>query len=148
MEQENICLLEYFDKFKEYKNFSKLREKLASVSEIRYLKDIQIGELTMPQIGPSPEISKFHKLIEKEWGEKEAIEIKYMLKFYDGKEIENIEEAIIILDIKHLESNNENYLIIKNKLLNKETLQDSDLDFLMEKKDIISVNLTFFLLNI
>ena len=143
MEQENQKLLEYFDKFKDYNNFTKLKKKLADVSEIRYLHDIQIGEITMPHVGPSSEITKFYKIIEKEWGERESQEIKYLLKYYDGSDIENIEEAIIILDIKYHEKDDENYLKIKNKLLDKENIEDNDLEFLINERDIMSTSLLF-----
>ena len=146
MEQENLKLLEYFDKFKDYHNFTKLKQKLADVSEIRYIQDIQIGDVVMPQIGPSAEINKFHKIIEKEWGEKESQEIKYLLKYYDGGDIENIEEASIILDIKYHETEDENYLKLKHKLLDNKTIKDDDLEFLINEKDIISTSLIFFLL--
>lgn len=146
MEQENLKLLEYFDKFKNYNNFTKLKKKLADVSEIRYLQDIQVGEITIPQIGPSSEITKFHKIIEKEWGERESQEIKYLLKYYDGGDIENIEEATIILDIKYHETGDENYLKLKNKLLDEKTIQDNDLEFLINERDIISTSLIFFLI--
>ena len=59
MERENLNLLEYFDKFKGYANFDKIKKKLADISEIRYLEDIQLGDLSMPIIGPSKEITKF-----------------------------------------------------------------------------------------
>lgn len=146
MERENLNLLEYFDKFKGYANFDKIKKKLADISEIRYLEDIQLGDLSMPIIGPSKEITKFYKIIEKEWGEKEGQEMKYLLKYYDGGDIENTDEALIILDIKYHETNDENYLILKNKLINNQNIENKDLEFLINERDIISTSLVFFLI--
>jgi len=146
MERENLNLLEYFDKFKGYANFDKIKKKLADISEIRYLEDIQLGDLSMPIIGPSKEITKFYKIIEKEWGEKEGQEMKYLLKYYDGGDIENTDEALIILDIKYHETNDENYLILKNKLINNQNIENTDLEFLINERDIISTSLVFFLI--
>ena len=146
MEQENLKLLEYFDKFKEYNNFDNLKKKLDKDSKIRHICDINLGDVTIPYIGPSENLKKFPKIIAKEWGEKESQEIRYILKYYDGGDIENISEAIIILEIKHQETGNENYLKLKNKLIKNEKIEDNDLEFLINERDIMSTSLVFFLI--
>ena len=72
--------------------------------------------------------------------------IEYILKYYDGGDIENISEAIIILEIKHQETGNENYLKLKNKLIKNEKIEDNDLEFLINERDIMSTSLVFFLI--
>jgi len=146
MEQENKNLLAYFNKFKEYSNFDKLKEKLDKDSEIKYLYDIDVGELSIPYVGPSDELKKFPKIIEKEWGKEESRELKYILKYYDGGDIESIEEAIILLDIKYNESNDENYLKVKDKLIAGDKILESDLEFLVNQTDIMTSSLVFYLL--
>ena len=105
MEEENKNLLVYFDKFKEYSNFDKLKEKLDKDSEM-----------------------------------------KYILKYYDGGDIENIEEAIILLDIKYQETNDENYLKVKDKLIAGANILENDLEFLIKQTDIMTSSLVFYLL--
>lgn len=146
MEQENKNLLAYFDKFKGYSNFDKLKQKLDKDSEIKYLHDIEIGELSVPYIGPSDELKKFPKIVEKEWGKKESQELKYILKYYDGGDIESLEEAIILLDIKYRETNDENYLKVKDKLIAGADIVENDLEFLVNQTDIMTSSLVFYLL--
>ena len=147
MEDQNLNLLNYFDKFKEQPNFDKIKSKLDKESKFRYLGDINVGDVIIPFIGPGKNILKFHKIIEKEWGREIAQEIKFLLKYYDGGEIECIEEAIIILEIKYYETKNDNYLFIKDKLIKGENIEEINYQFLLDG-DIMDNSILFYILGL
>lgn len=148
MEKENISLLNYFDKFKNYPDFDKMKEKLADQSYFRYHHDIKLGEVSIPFVGPDKNLSKFSKEISNKWGTEAGKEIAYVLKYFEGGEIENLDEALIIIEIKYRESLNENFLAIKQCLIKGEKPEDHLLQPLLLETDGLSSSLLFYLLKL
>lgn len=146
MEKENISLLNYFEKFKEYPEYDKLKQKLDKESKIEYHGDFKIGDVEIPLIGPSKNLEKFSKTIENKWGKEEADEMKYLIKYYDGGEIENDQEALIIVNIKYLETKDELYKKIEEKLISGKEQDHDILTTLAHHTDIMSSSLLFFFL--
>jgi len=148
MEKENLSLLNYFDKFKAYPEFNIMKDKLTKQSYFRYHYDINIGGVTIPYVGPDEKLSKFSKEISKKWGEEIGKEMEYVLKYFEGGEIENLEEALIVIEIKYRESLNENFLTIKDTIIKGEKPEDSLLQSLIFETDSLSASLLFYLLKL
>lgn len=150
MEKENLALLKYFDRYKEKPNFEKWKTKLAKESEIKYKgTDIDLGNnIIMPLIGPDDNLKHFHKKIKKEWGEEISTDLKYAIKYYEGDEVENIEEAVIILCIKYNETKDEKFETLRKKIVNDEEFGSDEYNFLFDdyKEDILCNNLGFYII--
>ena len=52
----------------------------------------------MPNVGPDEKIKIFTKNL-KDWSKEDVIEVKYLIKLYSGEDIENIQEAVTIMDV-------------------------------------------------
>jgi hypothetical protein len=148
MDKENIELLNYFNKFKDNVNYDELRKKLDVLSTFRYHYDIKIGEHKIPYVGPDENLNHFSNIITKCWGKNAGKEVAHLLKYYEGGVIENIEEALIILEIKNNQQPSELYSYIKNTLLTNNEFSEEKLKFLLDNNDILSTNLYFYLISL
>ena len=72
--------------------------------------------------------------------------MKYLIKYYDGGEIENSQEALIIVNIKYLETKDELYKKIEEKLTSGQIPDHDILTTLAHHTDIMSSSLLFFFL--
>ena len=117
-------LLQQFTKFSGNKNYGELYKKLEKITICKPNgTTIIMGGFSIPDIGPSGDLYIFSDLLkENGWPEEDVMETKYMIKFFDGGDIENEMEALFVIEI----------LILKNQEM-KETL-------LKLKNDIITQN--------
>ena len=100
----NKEILGYFSKFCKNKNYENHYKNLDLLSIYRIKEDIEVGNLKMPNIGPSNDLINFPDTLEN-WNDKEIFEIKNVIKLYDSGEIESLEEAIILIEIIKIKEN-------------------------------------------
>ena len=114
----NSEILNFFEKFKDQHDYENHYKNLEKESEFTYKGEIKIKNISIPDIGPSEKLSQFHKTL-KNWDDKIKTEVKYAIKYYEGGNIESLEEAMLLLDILILkDKNNGNILLnIKEKIL-------------------------------
>ena len=112
MENINNYLIESFQVIKKNKDFEKHQNKLIKLSEYKLLNTIDMGALKFySKFGPDEKIKDFYKDLGG-WSAEDVMEVKYLIKLYSGEDIENIQEAIIIIDV--LINSDEEYKQITN----------------------------------
>ena len=94
----NQEILDYFSKFSDRENYLIYYQNLDELSKIRVKGELEVGDLKMPYIGPSDDLSTFPETI-KNWEKEDIFELKNVIKLYDSGEIESIEEAVILIEI-------------------------------------------------
>ena len=93
--EEIIC---YFQKFSDNLNFEKHLDQLKDLSQFRLKGDIVLGELKIPNIGPSENLLDFPNYLQG-WTQKDVMEVRNIIKVFDSGEIESIEEAVLLIEI-------------------------------------------------
>lgn len=146
MENINSFLIESFKVYKNNKDYEKHKIRLEELSKYRLNNTINMGSMLLPNIGPDEKIKDFYKEL-KDWSINDVIEVKYMIKLYSGENIENIQEAITIMDV--LMHGNENYKSILNPikkcLIENKEINYDDLVALLNHENLLLSNLfTFF----
>ena len=146
MENINLYLIESFQVYEKNKDFLTHRRKLIELSKYKIHDTIHMGEISIPNVGPDEKIKDFYKDLEG-WSEEDIMEVKYLIKLYSGEDIENIQEAVIIMDVlinsdpKYKEVLNP----IKRSLIENKEIGDDVLVNLLKHKNMLLNNLfTFF----
>jgi hypothetical protein len=106
MEGANSDIINYFSKFEKNVNYDKYLRDLTELSAFRLRGQIPLGNLMVPDVGPSLELISFPDKI-RDWEEMDIFELKNIIKLYDSGEIESIEEAVLLIAI--LKRSSENY---------------------------------------
>lgn len=145
---ENILLLNYFDKFNKYPQFKEIKSELDEKSKFRYFYDINIGDITVPYVGPDETLGQVIDKIAELWNPEIAEEMKYLLKYYEGGQIESLQELIIVLQIKYHENKDERYNNLIKAVLENRNIEESEYKFLMYETDLMSSSLLFHFLNL
>jgi len=146
MENINSYLIESFKVYKNNKDYEKHKSKLNELSKYRLNSTINMGSVLLPNIGPDEKIKDFYKELEG-WSIEDITQVKYMIKLYSGENIENIQEAITIIDV--LMYDNEEYKNmlnpIKKSLMENKEISYDDLVILLNHENLLLSNLfTFF----
>lgn len=146
MENINLYLIESFQVYEKNKDFLTHRKKLVELSKYKIHNMIHMGGISIPNVGPDEKIKDFYKELEG-WSEEDIMEVKYLIKLYSGEDIENIQEAVIIMDVlinsdpKYKEVLNP----IKRCLIENNEISDDVLVNLLKHKNMLLNNLfTFF----
>ena len=146
MENINLYLIESFQVYEKNKDFLTHRRKLIELSKYKIHDTIHMGGISIPNVGPDEKIKDFYKDLEG-WSEEDILEVKYLIKLYSGEDIENIQEAVIIMDVlinsdpKYKEVLNP----IKRSLIENKEIGDDVLVNLLKHKNMLLNNLfTFF----
>lgn len=106
MEGANSDIISYFSKFQNNSNYESYLTDLKELSAFRLRGQIPLGNLMVPDVGPSFDLISFPDRI-KDWEEMDIFELKNIIKLYDSGEIETVEEAILLIEI--LKRSTENY---------------------------------------
>lgn len=148
LKDSNKDILQYFSKFKDNDNYEEHFKKLDQLSIFRLKGEIELGDIKMPYIGTSDDLSQFPEDL-KNWEEKDVFEVKNIIKLHDCGEIENIEEAIIFIQILRSEDNHHPILDKIYGDLERQSLDNLDnYQELLEIDNIICSNLWKFLMTI
>jgi len=110
----NEEIVNYFEKFKDNKNYQNLLEKFKELTKIKVKGMIQLQEHNFPELGPSDELENFPDLLE-DWDQTDVFEVKNIIKLYDTGCIESVEEAIILIEI--LKRKSKKYPAILDRIL-------------------------------
>lgn len=148
MEKENIFLLEFFEKFKGLDNYDELYKEIGDLSSYRYMGDITIGEFIFPNVGPDPDLDNFYKKIEEKWGTQAGLETKYAIKFFNGDQVTEDTEALLIMEL--ILKNNKYmdlYEQLKKCLFEGEKLPFEKFENNIKDNNIILNSLLFYFLN-
>ena len=146
MENINLYLIESFQVYEKNKDFLTHRKKLIELSKYKIHNTINMGGISIPNVGPDEKIKDFYKDLEG-WSEEDIMEVKYLIKLYSGEDIENIQEAVIIMDV--LINSDPKYKEvldpIKRCLIENNEISDDVLVNLLKHKNMLLNNLfTFF----
>ena len=124
LQGENHFVVECFKKYENNPGFSNYLEEFKNLTEIRHKGDILLPDHIieslaidnesedvpmldhiLPNIGPSDELEHFPSTL-KEWPDEDKKELKILIKIFDGGEIEDWAEAVIMIEIiKKIEIN-------------------------------------------
>ena len=139
-------LIESFQVYNQNKDFLQHQKKLIELSKYKVHDTIYMGGISIPNVGPDEKIKDFYKDL-KGWSIEDIIEVKYLIKLYSGEDIENIHEAVIIIDVliqsdpKYKEILNP----IKRCLIENKQIGDDVLVNLLKHENMLLNNLfTFF----
>lgn len=113
MEGANSDIINYFSKFHNNTNYDNYLSDLKELSAFRLRGEIPLGNLMIPDVGPSFDLISFPDRI-KDWEEMDIFELKNIIKLYDSGEIESVEEAVLLMEI--LKRRSENYPKILDKI--------------------------------
>ena len=149
LKDENESIINYFSKFEGKEKFDELNDELKKLSEFKYIGDMILGDMIIPNVGPSEKLKKFHIKIKRIWGDQAGTKVKYVNKYFTGDPVENIEELMTILDIVICEEDNkEKFVILKDDLINNREL---DMEFIIEllsSSNIIYTSIATFITTI
>lgn len=149
MENINNYLIESFKVYKNNKDYEKHKNRLNELSKYRLNSTINMGTMILPNVGPDESIKDFYKEL-KDWSSEDVTQVKYMIKLYSGENIENILEAVTIIDVlMHSDQEYKNLLIpIKRCLIENKEISYDDLVKLLNHENLLLNNLFVFLAEI
>lgn len=146
MENINSYLIESFKVYKNNKDYEKHKNRLIELSTYKLNSTINMGSMLLPNVGPDEKIKDFYKEL-KGWNKEDVTEVRYLIKLYSGEDIENIQEAVTIMDVLIHSSDEYKSLLnpIKRCLIENEEISYDVLVNLLKHENLLLNNLfTFF----